>query len=496
MPSVRRLAAMQRPKAMLLPKGAAQRFAGVGSALAGLGSALAGLMFVWSMVRPFLPRSLFKYYIGRFMRRHAGWLMGLLDPCLTITISEHDSGGRMGIAVVYDRAKAYLSNQCASRARSLQAELVARGSDRFVLSMDDNEEVADEFRGATVWWHSVHARRAVQDDVRRSYRIMFHKRHRDLILGSYLPHVSREGRAIMASRRRQKLFTNTGDRHSYSWSSVSFEHPSTFDTLAMDPAKKRAIIDDLDAFRNGKEYYARVGKAWKRGYLLYGPPGTGKTTMIAAMANYLDYDVYDIELTSVTTNIELRRLFIQTKGQSIIVVEDIDCSADLTGKRDKKKPPGPGVADEHPEIAASKVTLSGLLNAIDGLWSACGGERIIIFTANHVEKLDPALIRRGRMDKHIEMSYCCFEGFRFLAKNYHGLDAHPVFDNVKALLDEAKITSADVAEHLMPKCADDDAESCLASLVKALAEMAKENATAKITSMDDFPKDDEIVVDN
>uniref|UniRef100_A0ACD5YQC3 Uncharacterized protein n=1 Tax=Avena sativa TaxID=4498 RepID=A0ACD5YQC3_AVESA len=421
------------------------------------------------------------------MRRHARWLVGFLDPWLTITISEHDGGGRMGFGVVYDRAKAYLSNQCASRARSLRAELVARGADRFVLSMDHNEEIADEFRGVTVWWHSVSAGGAVPQ---RSYRLVFHERHRELIVESYLPHVSREGRAIMASRRRQKLFMNTVDRHN-SWSYVVFEHPSTFDTLAMDPAKKRAIMDDLDAFRNGRDYYARIGKAWKRGYLLYGPPGTGKSSMIAAMANYLDYDIYNIELTSVTTNIELQRLFVETKAKSIIVVEDIDCSADLTGKRDKN-PPGP---DSNEEVAARKVTLSGMLNAIDGLWSACGGERIIIFTTNHVEKLDPALIRRGRMDKHIEMSYCCFEAFRFLAKNYHGIEAHPLFDEIKALLHEAEITPADVAEHLMPKCAADDAESCLTSLVKALAEKAKGNGTAKINSMDDFPKDDEIVLD-
>ncbi|XP_051194558.1 AAA-ATPase At3g28580 [Lolium perenne] len=472
------------------PKGAVERYAGLGSALTSLGSALAGLMFVWSMVRPFLPRTVFKYYLGHLMRQHARWLVALLDPWLTITITDHDGGGRHGIGAVYDRAKAYLSAQCATRARSLRAELAARGSERFLLSMDHNEEIADDFQGATVWWHSVSLGGPVP---RRSYRLVFHERHRDLIVQSYLPHVSREGRAIMASTRRQKLFTNTFDRHNSSWSYVVFEHPSTFDTLAMDPAKKRAIMDDLDAFRNGRDYYARIGKAWKRGYLLYGPPGTGKSTMIAAMANYLDYDVYNIELTSVTTNAELQRLFVETKGKSIIVVEDIDCSAEFTGKRDRKKPPPPG-PDDYEE--ARKVTLSGLLNAIDGLWSACGGERIIIFTTNHVEKLDPALIRRGRMDKHIEMSYCCFEAFRFLARNYHGIDAHPLFDDIEALLDEAEITPADVAEHLMPKCAADDADSCLASLVKALVEKAKENATtAVINSIDDLLKDDETVLD-
>ncbi|KAL0385000.1 UNVERIFIED_CONTAM: AAA-ATPase ASD, mitochondrial [Sesamum radiatum] len=59
--------------------------------------------------------------------------------------------------------------------------------------------------------------------------------------------------------------------------------------------------------------------------------------MIAAMANLLDYDVYDLELTSVKDNTELRRLLTETTAKSIIVIEDIDCSLDLTGQRTKRK---------------------------------------------------------------------------------------------------------------------------------------------------------------
>jgi len=181
----------------------------------------------------------------------------------------------------------------------------------------------------------------------------------------------------------------------------------------MDPDDKEEILDELQAFREAKDYYTKVGKPWKRGYLLYGPPGTGKSTMIAAMANFLDYDVYDLELTAVKNNTELRKLFIETNGKSIIVIEDIDCSLDLTGKRKKKKKvkdEGKDGGDkkeedklekEEDKAGGSKVTLSGVLNFIDGLWSACGGERIIVFTTNHLEKLDLVLIQRGRMDKHV-----------------------------------------------------------------------------------------------
>uniref|UniRef100_A0A2N9ERP4 non-specific serine/threonine protein kinase n=1 Tax=Fagus sylvatica TaxID=28930 RepID=A0A2N9ERP4_FAGSY len=82
------------------------------------------------------------------------------------------------------------------------------------------------------------------------------------------------------------------------WGSINLEHPATFNTLAMDPEHKKAIINDLDRFLRRKEFYKKVGKAWKRGYLLYGPPGTGKSSLVAAMANYLKFDIYDLELTT------------------------------------------------------------------------------------------------------------------------------------------------------------------------------------------------------
>ena len=112
-----------------------------------------------------------------------------------------------------------------------------------------------------------------------------------------------------------------------------FEHPATFETIALEPEKKQRIIDDLITFNKSKDYYARTGKAWKRGYLLYSPPGTGKSNA----ANLLSYDVYDLELTAVKDNNELRSLLIETTNKSIIAIEDIDCSLDLTGQRKKKE---------------------------------------------------------------------------------------------------------------------------------------------------------------
>ncbi|OAY67701.1 putative mitochondrial chaperone BCS1-B [Ananas comosus] len=467
-------------------------------------SSLASYMLLWSMLKMYFPHQLW-FYFAWCSRK----LLAFFDPYLHFTIPEF-VGERMKRSEAFGAVEAYLSTSCSQRARNFRAEM-GKDSDRLLLSMGDNEELTDDFQGARVWWssrsHPVQPSRSpwyqAPQEERRDYHLSFHKRHRELVINSYLSHVLREGRAVTASNRQRKLFTNIESSY---WNHVPFKHPSTFDTLAIPLAKKREIIDDLIAFRNGKDYYAKIGKAWKRGYLLYGAPGTGKSTMIAAMANFLDYNIYDLELTSVKSNTELRKLFIETTGKSIIVIEDIDCSLDLTSDRKRKKKKSaddketedkknaqpslpPGMEDRE----KNKVTLSGLLNFIDGLWSACSEERIIVFTTNHVEELDPALIRRGRMDKHIEMPYCCFEAFKVLAKNYTDVEEHDIFGQIKELLEEVKITPADVAESLMQKSEDKGINERLEGLVRML-KWAKEEMQKRVVN--GGGGEEEIVEDN
>ncbi|MED6205742.1 hypothetical protein PIB30_020529 [Stylosanthes scabra] len=90
----------------------------------------------------------------------------------------------------------------------------------------------------------------------------------------------------------------------------------------------------------------------------------------------------------------------------------------------------------------------GLLNAIDGLWSCCGEERIIVLTTNHKEKLDPALLRPGRMDMHIHLSYCTFSAFQQLAFNYLGISHHNLFQEIQWLLGKVQVTPAEISGEL------------------------------------------------
>jgi chaperone BCS1 len=62
------------------------------------------------------------------------------------------------------------------------------------------------------------------------------------------------------------------------------------------------------------------------------------------------------------------------------------------------------------------VTFSGLLNALDGVRSQEG--RILMMTTNHREKLDPALLRPGRADVHVELNYASVKQMKGLFKKF------------------------------------------------------------------------------
>ena len=131
-------------------------------------------------------------------------------------------------------------------------------------------------------------------------------------------------------------------------------------------------------------YSNLIGIPYRRGYLLYGHPGTGKSSFIQALAGALNYNICIINLSeSALTDDRLNHLLCHAPERSILLLEDIDAAFHNT--REKRV----GYSQCH-------VTFSGLLNALDGV--AAAEERIIFMTTNHVERLDPALIRPGRVD--------------------------------------------------------------------------------------------------
>ncbi|KAI4335426.1 hypothetical protein L6164_014071 [Bauhinia variegata] len=375
---------------------------------------------------------------------------------------------------LYNAVQLYLSSSVSITGSRLSLTR-ALNSSGFTFGLANNDSIVDTFNGVNVLWEHVVTQRQAQTfswrplpDEKRGFTLRIKKKDKALILNSYMDYIMEKANDIRRKNQDRLLYTNSRggslDSRGHPWESVPFKHPSTFDTLAMDPEKKKEIMEDLQDFANGQAFYQRRGRAWKRGYLLYGPPGTGKSSMIAAMANYLGYDIYDLELTEVHNNSELRKLLMKTTSKSIIVIEDIDCSINLTNRKNNKTgssnyydpvaaPEIRGACASGGEEGGNSITLSGLLNFTDGLWSCCGSERIFVFTTNHIEKLDPALLRSGRMDMHIYMSYCSFPALKILLKNYLGYDEGDLekllMNALEGVIDKAQMTPADISEVLI-----------------------------------------------
>ncbi|KAM7516206.1 hypothetical protein LguiA_005789 [Lonicera macranthoides] len=467
------------------------------TALSTAASVAAAAMVARTVVRDYLPHEIQDYlYLGT---RN---LFNRFSNQLTMVIDEFDG---LVTNEIYEAAEVYLATKISPNTLRLKVTKPEKEK-KITAAMERNEEVVDQYDGAKFKWiwvcqkvqsnssfYNPHDMNSTLRSEVRSFHLTFHKKHKEMVLKFYLPFILKEAKAKKHENKTVKIFTISTHQvfssfgASNPWTSISLDHPATFETLAMDSEAKEMVMKDLERFVKRREYYRKVGKAWKRGYLLYGPPGTGKSSLIAAMANYLNFDIYDLELTDIRRNSELRRLLVGTANRSILVVEDIDCTIGLQDRLAAPPPPPPQLQGFHQD--ENKVTLSGFLNFIDGLWSSCGDERIIVFTTNHKEKLDPALLRPGRMDLHIHMSYCTPCGFKLLAANYLDIKDHKLFGEIEELIRTMEVTPAEVAEQLLKS---DDPDVTLVGLIGFLHEKGKEieNAMAKKVQVDEFAKNE------
>jgi hypothetical protein len=141
------------------------------------------------------------------------------------------------------------------------------------------------------------------------------------------------------------------------------------------------IVDDLGQFLSEESEYVRRGIPWHRGYLLQGPPGTGKTSIAKALAHAYNLDLWYAPLGDLDKDANLLSLLSEVHPRSMLLLEDIDIYHAATSR----------------EATSGQVTLSGLLNALDGVSTPHG--LITILTSNEPDVLDSALVRPGRVDR-------------------------------------------------------------------------------------------------
>lgn len=171
------------------------------------------------------------------------------------------------------------------------------------------------------------------------------------------------------------------------WDTATTRRPRIIESVMLKAGVMEAMIEQIGKFLSSEAWYHERGIPWRMGVQLKGPPGSGKSSAVVAIASHFNLDIAILNLNSSKQNDdELRSLLANLPKNTLILIEDIDCVFDHREATDDND---------------SKVTFSGLLNAIDGV--AAGEGRVLFMTTNHPEKLDPALVRPGRVDLTLEI---------------------------------------------------------------------------------------------
>ncbi|KAF8878838.1 hypothetical protein BD779DRAFT_1173609 [Infundibulicybe gibba] len=211
-----------------------------------------------------------------------------------------------------------------------------------------------------------------------------------------------------------------------SWRWTDSRHKRPMGSIVLNPGVKEMLLNDTKDFLASEKWYADRGIPFRRGYLLHGVPGSGKSSLIHAIAGQLMLDIYVVSLSaSWISDSTLTTLMGRVPARCILLLEDLDAAFTRSTSRDDGDDNSGGSGDQQqpqPQPSSSSssrrrrgggsggsgeqlsdvntLSLSGLLNALDGVAAAEG--RILFATTNHLERLDPALSRPGRMDVWVE----------------------------------------------------------------------------------------------
>jgi len=329
--------------------------------------------------------------IGVFLRslpmRLWAWIVG--QCTMTITVKDDDAAFRWV-------KEWFIEQPFLARVRRVDLDTTLRGSQLAMIPAPGRHWFW--YRGRPIW---VYFYRSVESNGYTRHRtesLSFETIGRDR---KFVKSLVEE---IIACHRRKLGTSSYLYVYDEGWSHVVAYAPRLLESVILKAGEKEHLLQDLEKFRSSRGRYRRLGVPYHRGYLLYGPPGTGKTSLVSGIGAKCGMSIYVVNLTEFTDR-TLKSAINDVPENSIILFEDIDCMR--AGHRREQ-------ADTHePQAATAEgreknkaqpqlgVTLSGLLNVLDGFFAP---ENVVfVMTTNHMEMLDPALLRPGRIDYRLYM---------------------------------------------------------------------------------------------
>jgi GTPase SAR1 family protein len=280
----------------------------------------------------------------------------------------------------------------------------------------------------------------------------------------------------------KKIYIYTGNVYGYSFvefQKIVFESNKTFKTWFC--SEKQKMLEIIDNFSNKKGSYSLSSNVYKLGILLHGKPGCGKTSFIKALAKEMNRNIVTISLDKFTSCSCFMKLFHSEyllspntqnnmmqyeyvpMSKRILVFEDIDTAGDIVKKRndviikndenDNKESNNDDKKDAKKTIEVvtkkdkNELVLGDILNVLDGICETTG--LVYVMTTNHIDVLDPALIRPGRITCSIELKEMNKQELKEMLTYYY--TENSVYDE-KLSHDEKMLLINKIATFLDGKC--------------------------------------------
>ncbi len=179
------------------------------------------------------------------------------------------------------------------------------------------------------------------------------------------------------------IYTAQKTMTGFAWTTFASRLHRPMETIYIDAAIKNDLVQQLTTFYDSAAFYDRHGVTHKRVLLFHGPPGVGKSSFVVALASILGKDICKMTIGNDMDSRQVENLLHASPQNSFVLIEDVDA---LFVNRE-----GTGLLD-----------FSTLLQCTDGITTKRG--LVLFMTTNHIDKLDEAFLRPGRVDCAVEFN--------------------------------------------------------------------------------------------